>query len=289
MEKEIEKEYFDKVEKILEMFPEECRKNYYENKKTLKVAFKDDKNLFHKGEYNDVTNKIYLGNDKEVFYHEIFHMAFNDRKKLNQLVGSFNDKKYYYSNGISFKINDKHFGYALTEGFVEYLARKISNIKGQRYNYFFANLLISIYGEEIIEYALKNDPIEFYDDPRFKNIVEYATCLDTLYEAVRNINFISESYKLGILRESKEKQHKEILLSYKNLINSTKKELSYSITNLCKLIIDEFNYYKNPKITFQELKNKVKELFKNPEYSMLLNLVEEEEYLEWAEIISKNK
>ena len=173
----------------------------------------------------------------------------------------------------------------MTEGFVEYLARKLANIKGQRYNYFFADLLVSIYGEEIIEYALKNAPIEFYDDPRFKNIFEYAVHLDTLYEVVRNINFISESYKLGILKDSKEKGHEEIFDSYKRLLESTKMDLAYSVMNLCKLIIDEFNYCKNPKITFEELKTKLGELFENPEYSMLLDLVEEKDYLKWKKNI----
>ena len=109
--------------------------------------------------------------------------------------------------------------------------------------------------------------------------------LDTLYEVVRNINFISESYKVGILKDSKEKGHEEIFDSYKRLLESTKMDLAYSVMNLCKLIIDEYNYCKNPKITFEKLKAKIGELFENPEYSMLLDLVEEKEYLEWTKNI----
>lgn len=287
MEKTIENEYFEKVEEILEKFPEECRKNYYENKKTVEIIFRDRRNSFTEGEYDDKKNKIYLYHDKRVLSHELFHMAFNDKNKCKQLIDSNNDKKYYYSNGVSFKVNDKLFGYALTEGFVEYLARKVSNIKGQRYNYFFADLLISIYGEEILEYALKNDPMEFYADFRFKNIVEYAITLDSLYEVVRNINFISESYKLNLLGEAQEKGYNEILMAYKRLLKTTKADLVYSIVNLCKLIIAEFNFCKNPKITFEDLKLKMQDLFENSEYSMILDLIEEEEFLKWAEILSK--
>ena len=282
---EINSEYFEKVEEILNKYPDDCRKNYYKNKETLKINFKEQLNSFIEATYDSENNEINLYGNKNAIYHELFHMAFNSRNKYGKLIE--NGKNLCYDNGLSLKDkknNNKYFT-ALTEGFVEYLTRKIIDIKGQKYNYFFADLLISIYGEEIIEYALKNDPIRFFDDNRFKNVIKYARYLDELNELNRNLEFVAESYRLNILKELKEKSSSEILENYKELIEITKKNLAFVIPNLFILIKEEFYFCENPKITLEDLKVKIQSFFEQKEYSEILDLIDEEQFLKFAKIL----
>ena len=71
----------------------------------------------------------------------------------------------YVINGIELysEEENKIYNKRLNEGFVESLARK-SKINSQdgSFEIFIVGLLVDIYGEEIYEYFLTNDPIGFY-------------------------------------------------------------------------------------------------------------------------------
>lgn len=115
-------ESYKKVEEVLNSFPEECRKNYYENKKTLKIEKMEIDVPNINGNYDHEQNVIELKKDGAL-PHELFHMSFRDKDKVDKKL--FDDSEFIYSNGIAYKymIDDKlHFtGKGLVEGFVEYL------------------------------------------------------------------------------------------------------------------------------------------------------------------------
>ena len=94
------KSYFDKVEAVLSKFPKECRKNYYKNKETLNIELRESINLTLKGNYNPKENKIILY-DITALYHELFHMAFTDRDKLDRELYKKSD--IYYESGLAIK------------------------------------------------------------------------------------------------------------------------------------------------------------------------------------------
>ena len=131
------------VEKVLEKYPIEYRKNYYINKDSVTVIEKQME--LAGGTYDNEENIIEYSNT-DALIHELFHMAFRDKDKVNKKV--FEDEEIYYSNGVSFKVNKEMTkkGHGITEGFCEYLCQKIKN-KKSTFNYYFVDLLISIYSE----------------------------------------------------------------------------------------------------------------------------------------------
>lgn len=256
--------YFELVERVLEKFPSECEKNYYENKKSVIIESKEKyiKSIY--GDYDHEKNEINLYQESALT-HEAFHMAFRDKDKVNKKV--YEDKYIYYENGISYSIikNGKKNirGKGLTEGFAEYLSRKCGVIKGQDIFYFFTNLLILIYGEDIIYYALKNDPVGFYSDSRFFDIFEYSNQLDYLIDCTDTIKIIANCKETftNIFNSDDEEEKQKVAQNIYEIREGFKK----SIIELFKLIIDEYINCSNPKIEKEQFIDKLLLFINNEE------------------------
>lgn len=258
------KKQIEKVEEILSKFPEKCRNNFYLNLKTLKIN-EEQPNTNVLGNYNPLTNTITLY-DNSSLHHELFHIAFHNPNSYGKDIGD----KEYTDNGISIRQGDIIFGHALTEGFVEYLNRKCKSNKGKHFEYYFADLLISIYGEEILEYPLENNPIDFLENEKFNNILEYINNLDQLEELFTNVKFIAVSETL--IKEAINKKANDIINNFKELIYQTKMGISSIILNLFNIIIDEFNLYQNPNISSEKFIEKIEEFCYNEDYIAVFRL-----------------
>ena len=221
------------------------------------------------GEYNEEKNLITLYNDTALI-HELFHSCFRDGEKLNKQVDEF-----YYSNGITMKNknNNIKYGVALTEGFVEYLSRKISSFKGYVFEYFIVDLLISIYGEEILKYPFTNDVIGFYEDERFYKIENLLFELDSYRTYYKTIGEYVEYSKVII--EKNKKTDKEIKLVKEILaeINKMIKELYNSIIKCINLIIKEYKNCKCPMIEKEDFVLKLRQSLVNPDYQDIVTLL----------------
>lgn len=258
------------VEKLLESYPVRWRRNYYNNKKTLKINKLDSILGTVYGEYNEEKNLITLYNDTALI-HELFHSCFRDGEKLNKQVDEF-----YYSNGITMKNknNNIKYGVALTEGFVEYLSRKISISKGYDFEYFIVDLLISIYGEDILKYPFTNDVIGFYEDERFYKIVDLLLNLDLYQTYYRTIKEYIE-YSEIIIEKKDKKTDKGIKLVKEIMdeINKMIKELYNSIIKCINLIIREYKNCKCPMIEKEDFVLKLRQYLVNPDYQVVVTLL----------------
>ena len=158
-------EAYKLVEDVLKDFPKEYRKNYEDNKQDVIIKKENTVINKHFGKYNHDENIITIYNEESLPY-ELFHMAFRDRNRLNQEL--FNDD-FVYDNGVIYYdvLKEQTNGAGLNEGFAEYLSRKCCSLKGHNLEYYFVNLLIQIYGEDILKYPLNNDSFKFYIDNRF--------------------------------------------------------------------------------------------------------------------------
>ncbi len=257
--------YFKKVEEILDKFPNDCRVNYYENKKSLKIDRQTVifNNLY--GTYDDKTNEIILYRESSL-PHELFHVAFRDGKKIEKKI--FDDSNVYYGNGISYSKpeNDRTIirGKALTEGFAEYLSRMCCDAKGRSIEYFFTDLLISIYGEEIICYTLKNDPVGFYGDERFNAIMLLSTTFDYLYDFSEGIKTISRCidkfnkvFNEGTL-DDKQKLMKTIF--------DVKQGFKTNLVELFEILVEEYDNCNEPKIYKEDFVKKMEVFINSEEY-----------------------
>lgn len=261
------KPYFEKVESIISSFPKECQRNYFENKKTLKIKYANQINPSLKGNYNSQENTMTIY-DISSTPHELFHMAFTNREKQNQELYSKSDL--YYDSGLAFKSKNITLGKGITEGFAEYLGRKCTDIKSKDFDYYFANLLISIYGEEIINFALKNDPLGFYENEMFHDVFEYANNLDYLDESINNIIFIASGK--NIITEVFDKKDEDYKLDWAEFIKFTKDTFHKSIINLFKSIINEYQNCPNPKISTNEFISLLNDFLTEPCYQIAFKL-----------------
>ena len=256
--------YFKLVESVLEKFPSDCRENYYENKKSVVIEKKEKYINSIYGDYDHEKNEINLYQDSALT-HEAFHMAFRDKDKLNKKI--YEDEEVKYDNGISYSVirdGKKNIsGKGLTEGFAEYLSRKCEVCKGQDLFYFFTDLLISIYGEDIIYYALKNDPVGFYSDCRFFDIFSYSNQLDYLKDCTDAIKIIANCKEnfTNIFNSDDEKEKQKVLQNIYEIREGFKK----SIIELFKLIIDEYINCYNPKIEKEQFIDKLLLFINNEE------------------------
>lgn len=248
--------YFKLVENVLEKFPSDCRENYYENKKSVVIETKEKylKSIY--GDYDHEKNEITLY-DESALPHEAFHMGFRDKDKVNKKI--YEDKDIHYENGISYSFiqNSKKIicGKGLTEGFAECLSRKCGLLKGQDLYCYFTDLLISIYGEDIIYYVLKNDPVGFYSDCRFFDIFSYSNQLDYLKDfddAIKIIANCKETFT-NIFNSDDEKEKQKVTQNIYEIREGFKK----SIIELFKLIIDEYINCSNPKIEKEQFIDKL--------------------------------
>lgn len=244
----IDSEIYNSVERVLDRYPKSWSENYYRNKEDVVVVQKESFLHSIKANYDHEENIITVyGDNFGAVPHELFHMAFRDRDK----VGEEFTKDCIYSNGIGFSCingNKKNF-VGLVEGFTEYLTRFCSDTKGHDVEYFFVSQLLSIYGEDILEYCFNNDPAGFIIDERFYNITKLAASLDIFSWAVDEIHFsIYLKDSLDKIAKESNKGRKEILEMIREVQNSYNK----SIINAFNSLINEYQACSNPKISKDE-------------------------------------
>ena len=263
----MEQIYFRKVEEVLQNFPSEWSRNYFTNKYNVKINYEEpiSKNL--SGSYDHDASIITIYSD-EAFPHELFHMAFRDENKISKRI--WKDLDIYFGNGMSFikyQNGEKSFyNRGITEGMAEYLSRKCSSETGHKLEYFFVDLLISIYGEEILKYPLQNDPVGLLADERFFNIIDFSKKLDLLHfcqeEILLVINFKSTFEK--ILKTEKKEEVYHIM----EMIDTNRKNYKTSIVSLFESIIEEYKNSQNPIIDKDTFIKKLEEIFNNHEYNI---------------------
>ena len=262
-------EYYRKVEEVLKSFPEECQKNYYENKKTLKIDRMEIDVPNITGDYDHEANVIEYKKEESI-PHELFHMSFRDKDKVGKKL--FPDNEFIYSNGIAYKymIEDELqiTGKGLVEGFAEYLSRKCCPYIGHQYLYFFTDLLVSIHGEDIVNYPLKNDVKGFYEDSRFFDIFEVVRALDEVEMQVGILKRIFNDRKI-IEKYMEVATHEEKLSLSRAIVNS-RVGFQKSIIDAYKVIIDEFENSLNPQISKEDFIIKLTEFLNNPDYNLVL-------------------
>lgn len=262
-----QEKYYKKVENILENFPLEYRKNYIDNKKTVIIKHKKEIWKSIGGSYDNDTNTITIYKEKS-YPHELFHMAFRDSKKVGKKI--WEDYEIYYENGISYSKYENNtkvcYNQGLTEGFAEYLSRKCCENKGQNFNYFFTDLLISIYGEDILKYPLQNDPKGLFLDDRFVDMFEFSKNLDRLDEAIDIIQLLANC------KETFEKifkvNDKKDIQEFRGILKRTKQKFKSSPILLFKSIINEYKHCLNPKINKENFTNKLEAFLSESEYSV---------------------
>lgn len=130
--------------------------------------------------------------------------------------------------------------------------------------------MILIYGEEILEYALENDPIGFISEEKFNNIVEYMYNLDQLEELLNNIIFITKSVE--ILKIAVEKKDNNMINKYEELISLTKDGIPIVILNLFNNIVDEYNFCDKPKVSKDVFIKNINDFFQCEDYNAVFRL-----------------
>lgn len=233
-------------EKLLSQFSEEAQMNYYKNKQTLEIYTVDNLGYFDGG-YDSHSNEINLLNE-DALLHELAHMAFSNKDEINKKV----IQRYIKKNGIILKRKNSTFGIGINEGFAESFARRAGKIPNMRsFEAFIVNLLVTIYGEEIYEFPLKNDPAGFYNYCS-QNIVYLASALDTYTN--------NSEYAAGVVYVL----NNDIKVSKRFLKKSMAHfEISYpsSIINTIICIINEYKSCDNPKVTRIEFKEELEKFF----------------------------
>lgn len=259
----INAETYEKVEQVLARFPQDWGKNYYRNKNDLVVVHEQKQEDWRFADYSHENNIITIfGDNYEAVSHELFHMAFRDREKVNKEFTSGT----IFANGICFKnANDEKNLIGLLEGFTEYLARLCCNARGREIEFFFVDLLISIYGEEILEYCLKNDPEGFLMDDRFYEITHLGSNLDVFSHAADEIHITLH------LRDAIEKAMQENVEARKlllEMIHSNMRLFNSSIIGSFDSIITEFRACDNPRISKDALIDKLSLILTDPTYKV---------------------
>lgn len=262
--------YYEKVEEVLSSFPEESRKNYYENKKTLEIKNMEIDVPNVNGIYDPEKNIIELKKEDSL-PHELFHMAFMNKEKVEQAMDESGD--FIYENGIAyrFKTEDGRLiirGKGLVEGFAEYLSRKCCHSIGHQFLYFFTDLLISIHGEDIINYPLQNDVEGFFEDNRFFDIFKVTRILDTVKDYVNILKRLVRDKKM-IEEYMKVAPHEE-KIKFSKAILASRSGFQKSIIDSYEVIIDEFENSLNPQISKEDFIIKLTEFLDNPDYNLVL-------------------
>lgn len=260
--------YFELVEKILSKYPLDWQKNYFKNKKDLIVKHEEKKIKSITADYNHEDNIITIyGNNNNSIAHELFHMSFRDKEKVGKKI----DDNTIYGNGVCFKyiIKDRKHLNGLTEGFAEYLTRLCQFSKGHVIEYFFTDLLISIYGEEILEYSFLNNPLGLLMDNRFYNIIGFAQNLDDYHLSIQEIEIIIYMRKnLEEVMDKSKVARKEIIECMEQTLNRFNK----SLPNLFDIIIEEYFSCDNSKIEKDLFVSKLSSFMLNPDYAPILVL-----------------
>lgn len=260
--------YFELVEKIMSKYPLDWQKNYFKNKKDLIIKHEETKIKSVTADYNHENNIITIyGNNNNSIVHELFHMSFRDKEKVGKKI----DDNTIYGNGVCFKniIKDRKYLNGLTEGFAEYLTRLCQVSLGHVVEYFFTDLLISIYGEDILKYSFLNDPLGLLMDNRFYNIVDFVQNLDDYYLSIQEIQIIIYIRKnLEEIMDKSKVARKEIIECMEQTLNRFNKSLS----NLFDIIIEEYFSCDNSKMEKDLFVSKLSSFMSNPDYAPILVL-----------------
>ena len=245
----------------LDSFPLECKSNFCNNLETLKIVY--DPSFRTLGNYNPSLNLITF-RDRDALVHELFHMAFCNRNSYGKKIhGNFS-----LQNGIALQSDDYIFGYGLTEGFAEYLSRKCGFSLGRDFEYYFADLLISIYGEDILKYPLRNDPIGILRDERFWDIKNIINRLDELEDLFVTFKFIKRS--ASDFKGSLDKD--DVILKFSNLVNSASSEISDIIKGLFFAFGGEYKFSKSPCISDENFSNKIEAFCSDENYGFIFEM-----------------
>lgn len=244
------------VEKVINTFPEECRKNFYENIQTL---------AFEKRDYFNGATGSYIYDENKIIYveeesieHELFHMASSNREKCKTKI----TENICLGNGIQYRLEGENsfHNIGLNEGFIENLARKSNNNScGRSFECFISGLLISIYGEKLYKFVLTNDPIGFHKYCS-NNIWNLSHALD-LYDKSLNAIEVVRSSKNSKLNGKTKKEHSQILMDI----------VLASIVESIKYIIIEYNSCEKAKISREELKEKIELYYANKSFLVFGN------------------
>lgn len=241
--------YFEMVESVLREYPTKYAENYFANKDDIIISLKEPNNKKIGGFYIHALNYITIY-DNRCLPHELFHMAFRDKNKIGKRIWC--DTDLYYGNGVSYTYMDKICHKSLTEGFAEYMSRKCSDFKGQEFSYFFVDLLISIYGEDILKYPLLNNPGGFFSDERFLDIFEFSFQLDTfdMYKEklIHYLNYLDNNSNW-----LKEVEKEKVLENVEYL----EKRCVKSLVSIFDCIVDEYKNCDCPNIDKEEFVNKL--------------------------------
>lgn len=247
----------------LDNFPLECKSNFCNNLETLKIVY--DPSFRTLGNYNPSLNLITF-RDRGALVHELFHMAFcNSGSYGKKVYGDFS-----LQNGISLQSGDYIFGYGITEGFAEYLSRKCGFSLGRDFEYYFADLLISIYGEDILKYPLKNDSIGFLSDDRFKDIKRVISRLDELEDLFVTFKFIIKS--ASDFKDSLDKEEDDVISNFSSLVNSAREETGNIIKDLFSVFIDEYKFSKSPCVSCEEFSSKIEAFCSDENYDIIFKM-----------------
>lgn len=267
----INEEIYNSVEQTLSKFPTSWQKNYYQNKNNLKIISKKGEIRSISANYEHEKNIITIYNQNmKSLPHELFHMAFRDKDKIEKELTN----GIIYSNGVSFKNITEEIIYlkSITEGFAEYLSRFSTPYKGHNIEYFFINLLISIYGEEILEYPLKNDPLGFLKYDQFTDIFTFSKNLDCYNTSIEEIQIIL--YMKDELTK-KIKEDKNTGIEIISLMEHNIETFNKSIINTFNSITNEYLSCKNPKIENSLFIKKLTSFLTDNDYAICFSLHED--------------
>ncbi len=256
----------ESVDNLINTFPEELRKNYYANKQSITIETKSKPAKDISTKYDNRNNVIFKYPNGSL-YNELFYMAFRDQKKVNQ--HPWQDPNFYYDNGIAVTENNAgkaiFHGRGLNEGFAEYLSRKCTDKKNHFLNYYFTDLLISIYGEEILNYPLKNDPEGLFSDERFSNIYNIYKTLDEVNNAESTMLMIARNHDKLKKITLQDRETKETIV---NLVDGVKNNFKTSIINLFNLMINEYENSQSRSVDNEHFIKKLEEFVSNDDYKL---------------------
>lgn len=186
----------DQVWEIINKLKPKNKINFLKNLINLEIAVVDKQEIEKKfynamALYENNNNKIYLTNSYELLdsnlNHELFHMSSSKSKKKMP--------------GITFDNTFYNYGKYLDEGITEYLNlksrdEKISN-SGYQTELFVIEVLIFIFGEQILEPYFNNDGIAFLEQFKKLNI-----SFELIVKLDENLKKMTYNYEINNYRSS---------------------------------------------------------------------------------------
>lgn len=134
---------------------------------------------------------------------------------------------------------------------------------GRDFEFYFADFLISIYGEDILEYAFRNDSIGFLNDDRFKDIKGVISRLDELEDLFVSFKFILASFDKGFdLRSEK----------FSSFFYDVKERTGNVIRDLFVSFSNEYKHSKGRIMSYDCFVNKIKEFCSCENYDIVFRM-----------------